>query len=235
MYLAFGLNACTRGNFFGLLRYRSKQFDGFGLPQVEVLIAEVGSRALKHAWFEKWFVNRLLRPEEFGGRIHFTRTGARNYPIDTTALESQAVQAAFNRNGTYLLPMAYPEGCPQHPSYPQAHATIAGACATILKWFFNETTPIKNPLVASSDGTGTVPYTGSDADQMTVGGEINKLASNVGLARMFAGVHWRADYTQGLLLGEQVAISVLRDQSKLYNEDFTGFTFTTFNGIKITV
>lgn len=52
----------------------------------------------------------------------------------------------------------------------------------------------------------------------TVGGEINKLASNVGLGRMFAGVHWRADYTQGLLLGEAAAISVLKDQENLYGE-----------------
>ncbi len=210
-------------------------FITFGLPQVEVLIAEVGSRALKHAWFEKWFIHRIIRPEEFGGRIQFTRTGARNYPIDATALNSKAVQAAFERNGTYLLPMAYPEGCPQHPSYPQAHATIAGACATVLKWFFNETTPITNPVVASADGTTTVPYTGSDAGQMTVGGEINKLASNIALARMFAGVHWRTDYTEGLLLGEQAAISVLRDQRNLYNESFTGFTFTQFDGTQITV
>ena len=124
---------------------------------------------------------------------------------------------------------------PQHPSYPQAHATIAGACATVLKWFFNETTPISNPVVASADGTTTVPYTGSDAGQMTVGGEINKLASNIALARMFAGVHWRTDYTEGLLLGEQGAISVLRDQRNLYNESFTSFTFTQFDGTQITI
>jgi hypothetical protein len=38
-----------------------------------------------------------------------------------------------------------------------------------------------------------------------------------------------------LLLGEAVAISVLRDQRYLYNEVFKGFTFTTFNGQQITV
>jgi membrane-associated phospholipid phosphatase len=40
-------------------------------------------------------------------------------------------------NRTCLLPVAYAEGCPTHPSYPAAHAATAGACATVLKAFFN--------------------------------------------------------------------------------------------------
>jgi membrane-associated phospholipid phosphatase len=210
-------------------------FITFGLPHAQVLTAEAAARALKHVWYEKWFVQRLIRPEEFGGRLHFTLFGDKNYPIDPSVLNSQALKATFQRNGTYLLPMAYPEGCPQHPSYPQAHATVAGACATVLKWFFSDSFVIPNPLVANEDGSGVTAYAGSDAGELTVGGEINKLASNVGLGRMFAGVHWRADYMQGLLLGEAAAISVLKDQEHLYSESFTGFTFTKFDGTTITV
>jgi hypothetical protein len=44
---------------------------------------------------------------------------------------------------------------------------------------------------------------------MTVGGEINKPASNIGLAQNFAGIHWRPEYGQGLLFGEAVALNVL--------------------------
>lgn len=40
--------------------------------------------------------------------------------------------------GTYFLPMAFPEGSPTHPSYGSGHATVAGACTTILKAFFDE-------------------------------------------------------------------------------------------------
>src|SRR5438132_8173875 len=50
------------------------------------------------------------------------------------------------------LPSAYPEGCPQHPSYAEGHGAIAGACVTVLKAFFNENSVIPNPVVASDDG-----------------------------------------------------------------------------------
>jgi hypothetical protein len=36
-------------------------------------------------------------------------------------------------------------------------------------------------------------------------------------------------------LGETSAIAMLRDQAHLYGESFTGFTFTKFDGTKITV
>jgi len=37
------------------------------------------------------------------------------------------------------------------------------------------------------------------------------------------------------LLGEQVAISILADQRHSFNEPFSGFTFTKFDGTTITV
>ena len=64
---------------------------------------------------------------------------------------------------------------------------------------------------------------------------MNKLANNVALGRDMAAVHWRSDAQQALLLGEAVAISILRDQRATYNEPFTGFTFTKFDGSSITV
>ncbi|MEM8948985.1 MAG: bromoperoxidase [Pseudomonadota bacterium] len=43
-----------------------------------------------------------------------------------------------NAKNLALLPMAFPEGSPMHPSYGAGHATVAGACVTILKAFFDE-------------------------------------------------------------------------------------------------
>jgi hypothetical protein len=76
-----------------------------------------------------------------------------------------------------------------------------------------------------------IPYEG----KLTVGGELNKLASNVAFGRDFAGIHWRSDGYDSLNLGEQLAISILRDQKATYNEAFTGFTFTKLDGTTITI
>jgi hypothetical protein len=57
----------------------------------------------------------------------------------------------------------------------------------------------------------------------------------VALGRDMAGVHWRSDALQALLLGEAVTINILQDQRATYNEPFTGFTFTKFDGTTITV
>ncbi|MGA6972054.1 MAG: vanadium-dependent haloperoxidase [Candidatus Binatus sp.] len=210
-------------------------FITFGFPMIEVLVAEVIARALKNAWLQKWFIHRMARPEETSGLVHFTITGQKSYPLDSSVLTSNAAATVFARNGNYFIPMSYPEGCPLHPSYPSGHATASGAAVTVLKWFFDESYVIPNPITTTSDGLSVVPYTGSDAGQMTVGGELNKLASNVGFGRVFAGIHWREDIQQAMLLGEAVAISLLRDQAHLYNENYTGFTFTSFNGETVTV
>ena len=105
---------------------------------------------------------------------------------------------------------------------------MAGACATILKAAFDGNVQFNTLtdgmiVTPSKNGQELLPYTGSDANDITVNGEIDKLASNIGLARDFAGIHWRSDYEWGLRLGEAVAISVLRDQSNNYvGEDFEG-------------
>jgi hypothetical protein len=211
-------------------------FQTFGEPHVLSLLAEVSNRALKAVWYHKWYVHRTLRPEAYGGLVHWTMNGTRNYPLHHEVLNSQAVAKVFSKHGSYLLPQAYPEGCPQHPSYGQGHAAIAGACVTILKAFFStDTVVFFNPVEASSDGLSLVPYKGHDAWQMSVTNELHKLAGNIGMARNMAGIHWRSDYDQALLLGEMVAISLLRDQRATFNEAFAGFTFTKFDGSTITV
>lgn len=210
-------------------------FGTFGAPHLKTIVAEVATRALKAVWYQKWMVHRALRPEAYGGLVHLTLAGIRSYPVHRDILNSDAVQQVYSRNGTYLLPMAFPEGCPQHPSYGQGHATVAGACSTVVKAFFDENWVVPNPVMASGDGLSAVPYTGADAGLITLGGEMNKIAANVAIGRNHAGVHWRSDYAEGLRLGEAVAISVLRDGRKCYNERFDGFTFTKFDGTQITV
>jgi hypothetical protein len=165
--------------------YRSSRtqtgFGTFGSPHLKTMVAEAATRALKGVWFQKWFVHRVLRPEAFGGLVHNTLVNTRSYPLHPEILNAKAVQQVFARNGTYFLPHSFPEGCPQHPSYGQGHGTVAGACSTIVKAFFDESWVIPNPVTASEDGLSLVPYQGSDASQLTVGGEMNKVAANVAL------------------------------------------------------
>jgi hypothetical protein len=210
-------------------------FGTFGDPYAAALVPEVAALALKAVWFQKWYVHRRLRPEAFGGLVQNRIAGKASYPLHADVLNSGAVATVFQKYGTYLLPQAYPEGSPLHPSYGAGHATVAGASVTMLKAVFDENYVIPNPVVPSADGQSLVPYTGSDAGSLTLGGELNKLAANVAMGRNFAGIHWRTDYSQSLLLGEQVAIQMLMDMKLTYNEDFDGFTFTRFDGTRITV
>jgi len=214
-------------------------FGTFGGPYFATLLCEVATRALKAQWFQKWFVHRRFRPEAFAGRVHLTLTRAAHDPIHPDLFNSSVLPLIADHNtvlnggtATYLLPQAFPEGSPLHPSYGAGHATVAGACVTILKALFDEAFEIPHPVVPNADGSALVPYVGP---ALTVGGELNKVAANVALGRNFAGIHWRSDATESLKLGEAVAINILRDQRACYNEEFHGFTFTKFDGSKETV
>jgi len=62
----------------------SKTVMGFvtlGFAQVVDWLGRVTTPALKAAWFQKWLVHRYLRPEEFGGLVHRTKTGMASYPL----------------------------------------------------------------------------------------------------------------------------------------------------------
>jgi membrane-associated phospholipid phosphatase len=207
-------------------------FVTFGITHITDLVTKAANAALKAAWYQKWLVHRRLRPELFAGRVENQANGHKDYGIHTDVLNSEAVSRLGGSNGNYLLPTAYPEGSPTHPAYPAGHAAIAGACATILKAFFNEDYVIPLPVEPSADGLDLVTLTGVN---LTLGDEINKLASNISLGRDWAGVHYRSDGIEGLMVGEQVATGILKDYSHTYNEEFEGFQFTRFDGTPVRI
>jgi hypothetical protein len=215
-------------------RYSNVQegFVTFGQAEVTDWLARVTTAALKAAWCQKWMVHRRVRPEALGGLIHYTRSGARSYPIVSALLDSPAVEATYSRTKAYLLPQAYPEGCPMHPSYPAGHAAVSGACSVILKALFNEEMLLPGCVVPSADGLSLQPCRGYAP---TVGAEIDKLAFNIALARNWAGIHYRSDDMAGLRLGEDVAISILQDLACTYTEDFKGFALTRIDGTSVRI
>jgi hypothetical protein len=232
-----------------------------GMVEMFSMVEGVSDEAMKAAWAQKWRCNRALRPEAFAGLVQQAKvTGSNPFNLDSSLFVSHAginvlnlilannkLQANYPDNNltpaqaaTYLFAQMYPEGSPAHPTYPSGHATVAGACATILKAFFEDTTLIKSivsPVQPDpSNPTQLIPLSNQGENFITVASEIDKLASNVAMARSFAGVHYRIDGEQGILLGEAVAIKYLQDHCMNYNEqNFTGYELTKRDGTRIRI
>jgi len=226
-----------------------------GGPDVLGSVSGVALSALKTAWWHKWQQAMRIRPEAVGGLFEFCRNNEgkcnkvpnlrRMYTAFPRELKDKT---RLHSKGTLLLTTQYPEGSPTHPSWPAGHATVAGACATVLKAMLNTHGPCNEkklwpttciPLEALSGHplNEVEEYAGDDKSGMTIVGELNKLASNVALGRNWAGVHFRSDGDQGLTIGEQVAIQYL--QSKLQEfalkSMLNSFTLEMFNGTVIEI
>lgn len=225
-----------------------KAFGTLGAPDALATIPEVATRALKASWFRKWIVDLRLRPEEYGALLEAKRIGSSPVPTASTELHSDVLTSAvlpkiLAKYGTHLMPQAFPEGSPTHPCYTGGHATVAGACATIIKFFVDGSTKIRPLLLAAGsdvkqptpDGLSLVNYTGADRDTLDINGELSKLAFNVPFGHgVHAGIHFRSSNHWGVLLGEAVALSILKDRAKSYNEPFT-ISITKFDGTTATI
>ena len=164
---------------------------------------------------------------------------------------------------TVLLPMAFPEGSPMHPAYGAGHATVAGACVTILKSFFDTDAVLGldgegnikitslddyqnnnyNPVAFVADDTGmkldNVYGADSSNPPLTVGDELDKIAANISIGRNMAGVHYYSDYIDSLIMGEKIAIAILLEQSLAYetypDRVAPSFSLKTFLGRKLQI
>lgn len=231
-----------------------------GLSDVYSLIACVCQQAYAACWYYKWRVYCRLRPEAMAGLVHQAFISGNNqFDLHKTLLDSYLLDLILQHNqkqadllivshgvltlansSTYLLPQVYPEGSPTHPSFPAAHATVAGACVTILKAFFDENTlfssKVKILIPDPTDPTKLKYYNQLDSKKMTVGSELDKLASNIAYGRSWAGIHFRSDNEAGLKLGEDIALILLAEHAKRYHEKcFDGFELTTRAGMKIKI
>jgi hypothetical protein len=225
-----------------------KAFATLGGPDDAGTLAEMATRALKAAWFHKWIKDLRMRPEEYGALVQAHRTKTRPFPQAARALhedifESEALPIIFRTYGSYLLPQAFPEGSPTHPCYPTGHGTVGGACITALKFFFDGSQKIRPLLtragrdvsVPSTNGLSLNTYTGADRDNLDINGELSKLAFNISFAHgIHAGIHFRSSTYWSILLGEQVALSVLQDRARSHNEPFT-VNITKFDGSTATI
>jgi hypothetical protein len=228
----------------------------YGGPHILTLVTEVATRALKAVRFQKFNTHIRLRPEALAARIEGASQIEAKFPqikkpfSDLAAGIEDTVNAVkdANASGTALLPMAFQEGSPMHPSYGAGHATVAGACVTILKAFFDTDAVFvrrgkkaKKDLFAlyeegdqavqyvpDTSGANLCPSTGGDF--LTLEGELNKLAANISIGRNMAGVHYYSDYYDSLRMGEKIAIGILEEQALCYPTDPFVLTVPTFDG-----
>jgi hypothetical protein len=206
----------------------------FGLTHMLGVLHQAANYGPRAAYWQKWFVHRTLRPEAYGGLAHHRLiNGVSDYPVHDDFLRSAALDRTRAKQGTGLLTQNAPEGAPIFSAYPGGGASLAGATVTILKAFFDESRVFENPMQPDPrDPTQLVPYAGPP---LTVGGELNKLATNLAWGRNWMGIHFWSDAAASLALGEEVAIGILRDEHAAYRERFDGFAFRRFDGTRVTV
>jgi hypothetical protein len=236
----------------------------FGGPHILNLVTEVSTRGLKAVRYQKFNNHIRLRPEALAARIELMRI-ADSLPAEKIPKGLRADMGAFKHElercgtlsaiaddpgkGTYFLPMAFPEGSPMHPAYGAGHATVAGACVTILKAYFDTgAVLVKTPSNAVTfkrpeDGDTPIafraPNLGESQEKLvafepehplTLEGELNKLAANISIGRNMAGVHYFTDYYDSVRMGEEIAIGVLEEQALGYVTDPFVLSLPTFDG-----
>jgi len=241
----------------------TRRITGFSTFSTAWLFGLLGAvqKAEAHAFYQKWYVHRKLRPEAFGNLVDGVMNNrfALTPPLHPDLMGSAALPLIKNRNlqlnqkrglttaDSWQCPQMLNGGSPSHPSSPAGHAFTAGACVTLLKAVFEIGTPAApvawpltkpdgtpNPVVQSSaDGLSLV---GTGDTKLTVLGELNKLAANISEGRDMLGIHWRvSDNMHGMFEGEDVAIALLNEAGATYPESFPGFILTKFDGTTITV
>ncbi len=196
-----------------------KPFATFGGPDVSALIGYAANEAVEAVWWQKWFVHLRHRPEAGGNLVHLRRTGfyppATQTPRDLVVNSAAVSASAAAHGGSFYLAQAFPEGSPTHPAYPTGHGTVAGACITVLKFFWDGDAIVGDyrnapftPLAKMSNPAGSTLVTAPGNPALTLNGELHKLATNVSFGHgIHAGIHWRSDTVESVRLGERVALA----------------------------
>ncbi|MCY4180579.1 MAG: vanadium-dependent haloperoxidase, partial [Litoreibacter sp.] len=254
----------------GPLEPNAGGFALYGGPHILSLVTEVATRALKAARYQKFNLHIRARPEVLAARLEKASAIETAHPELCGILSDMAkdldhtIKEIKDHNGhlndgtkTALLPMAFAEGSPMHPAYAAGHATVAGACVTVLKAFFDTGAKL---VERNKNGKVSIGFFGPDPDAsdsfvqyapnatgselvkdtklkcpLTLEGELNKLAANISIGRDMAGVHYFSDYYDSLRMGEQIAIGMLEEQALCYPTDPVVMSVQTFDGKSVRI
>lgn len=244
----------------------------WGGPHILTLVTEVATRALKAVRYQKFNNHLRLRPEALAGRITRAAELEKEFPGLCGCLTDMKIDLKHTlkeinshncddkdipKGHNCLLPMAFAEGSPMHPTYGAGHATVAGACTTIVKAFFDTGTVLGVNADADDDckcgSIGFFPKISEavcyepdkgghklirktvEGCPLTLEGELNKLAANISIGRNMAGVHYFSDYYDSLRMGEEIAIGMLEEQALCYPTDDFVLTVPTFDGKQVRI
>lgn len=286
-------------------------FATFGGPHILSLVTEVATRALKAVRRQKFNIHLRSRPEAIAAAASLAWKGGdaadslgvfkddcETMKDSLTSILTMVAEHNGNQNRAPhapgsaslgpldaatngLLPMAFPEGSPMHAAYGAGHATVAGACVTVVKAFFemfetgdlmrgersiydfvtkdsgypgtcpNELFNEEKLLTQTNQGsrkefgynpldTAFEPAPGGKElaewpdENLTIQGELDKLAANISIGRNFAGVHYYTDYYESLRMGERIAVSILQEQMLTYREPVS-MRFNSFDGDRVMI
>lgn len=196
----------------------------FGLIDIQSIITLVGRNALLVAWNIKWN-NLVLRPEALGIEISRCFREKKNKSgLSIKLLNHEILNKVYKINSSRLLSQCYMEGSPNCPSAPSEEGVLAGACITVLKFYFASILKKEIDIIYPID----------IGCKSCVIDELHKLASNIALSTVWAGTNYRHCAISGLKLGEKVAISCLKDIVMRYT-DTTSIKFPSFNNKEIII
>lgn len=149
--------------------------------------------ALSAAWYYKWLsprpnVSRRCRPIEYAIANGAADADEDDTDDQFTVLFDRAINCLGCGNDGHRpnCPpvagfIASSPGTPRHPAYPSGHSTYSAAASEVLSFFFPDYRR-----------------------------ELDQLADNIGIARLWAGIHWRSDHVEGARLGRTVACLIIR-------------------------
>ena len=232
----------------GLRAVRRQKFQVHRRARPEVIAARLAQVASGHIGGMDAKAVKLIKQmlHEFGADdpLDHTRPGLLLHWVAehngaVSSAKASGADKVIPPEKNWLLPMAFSEGSPMHPAYGAGHATVAGACVTILKAFFES----EERYLTALDGIDRLYEAahGKDALQAwkgasnpTIAQELDKLAANISIGRNMAGVHYYSDYYDSLRLGERIAAGILEEQMIGYSEPVRK-SFTSFDGDVVTL
>lgn len=142
--------------------------------------------ALNAAWYIKWLADPGVGRRRRPAEADNTLKVLFDYRIQWNK-HGRIVRSENNpkiSTPTLELPADY-KGSPRHPAYTSGHSTYSSAASRVLGCFF--------------------------PDHKT---DFEKLADNIGEARLFGGVHWPSDHKFGQTVGQAVGDLVIQQLNK---------------------